>query len=310
MPLDAVLDRQLSIISGKGGVGKTTIAAMLGIIASSQGRRTLIAEVEGKAGLAGLFGLDAMTTEPRELAPDLFGMNITPEEALSEYLDVQFHMKRIAKPLVSSQLTDYATHAAPGLRDILMLGKVWYAVTRRGSFDTVILDSPAAGHTVSMLKSPEGLLHAIPVGPLANHARQIVAWLKDPSRVSVHLVSMAEETPVNETIETTRLLEEKVGTDVANVFLNMLYPRIPELVPGVTVVDRATAAGLKKEAAAELQACANFYSARIELQRQHSATLTQAMRETATIVELPYLFTGDIRIDELNRLAAIALEQL
>ena len=322
MPLDAVLDRRLLIISGKGGVGKTTLAAVLGIVGARNGKRVLIAEVEGKHSLSGLFGTQELTPEPTRLGENLYGMNISPEEALAEYFDVQFHMRRIAKPLISSQLVDYVTHAAPGLRDILMLGKVWYSATRKRAFDLIVLDTPAAGHAVSMLRSPEGFLNAVPVGPLANHTRQVLEWLKDPGQVAIHLASMPEEMPVNETIETTRLLEEKLGMDVAGIYINMIYPPISSDVTVLSqldapllsknLIEEAKSAGgkLTQKAAKELIDCASFYNTHRKMQQQHRQVLVDALSHTATMADLPFLFTDTFGIAELELLADAVIEQL
>lgn len=312
MPLDTILDRRLAIISGKGGVGKTTVAAAIGVLAARSGKRVLVAEVEGKSALAELFEVAKLTEEPRKLRQNLYGMNISAEEALQEYFDVQLHMKAIAKPLIASQLVDYVTHSAPGLRDILLLGKVWYAATRRKEFDLIVLDSAAAGHAVSMLRSPEGFLHAVPIGPLANHARGILEWLQDPSQVSIHLASLAEEMPVNETIETTRKLEGELGMDVSHVFLNMLYPPISVEPEGpahsysaAALVTRAEAAGaqLSEQTAAELSRLADFYAARRTLQQEHRRELVAELSSTAVIVDLPYLFRKVFSEDDLDTLA-------
>lgn len=315
VPLDAILDRRLLIISGKGGVGKTTIAAALGILASRHSKKVLIAEVEGKGSLSGLFDAGELTPEPKKLGPGLYGMNISPEKALEEYFQVHFHMKRIAKPLVNSQLVDYVTHAAPGLRDILMLGKVWYAATRKKEFDLIVLDTPAAGHAVSMLRSPEGFLHAVPIGPLAGHTRQVVEWLKDPGEVAIHLVCLAEEMPVNETIETARLLEDRVGMDVASIFLNMLFPPPaddPELTSAIEKLSgpedlsahaRGAGAPLDEATAGELFQAADFYRTRRKIQLQHRKTLVEELTHTAPIVDVPFLFEESFGSKELNLLA-------
>jgi anion-transporting ArsA/GET3 family ATPase len=322
VPLDAFLDRRLLIIAGKGGVGKTTIAAVLGMVASRHGKRVVIAEVEGKGSLSALFEIGPLTPEPTEVRPDLFAMNISPEEALQEYFDVQLHMKTIARPLITSQLVYYVTHAAPGLRDILMLGKLWYAATRKKQFDLIVLDTPAAGHAVSMLRSPEGFLHAVPVGPLAGHSRQVLEWLRDPNEVSIHLVSIAEEMPVNETIETTRLLEDRVEMDVAGVFLNMLYPEPADDPELIAALERLTGPGdlsaiaatsnltLDAKDAAALFQVADFYRARREIQKGHKQTLIKELQQTAPIIEVPFLFRDRFGSKELDLLADAIEAQL
>lgn len=311
MPLNVVLDPKLLIISGKGGVGKTTMAAALAILAARHGKNVLVAEVEGKNLLSELFDAEPLTPEPLQLAHNLYGMNISPEEALEEYFQVQFHMKRIAKPLVGSQLVDYVTHAAPGLKDLLMLGKVWYHATKVGRFDTIVLDTPAAGHAVSMLRSPEGFLHAVPIGPLANHTKQVLNWLKDFDQVAIHLTSMAEEMPVNETIETTALLEEKLGMNVSTVLVNMLYPPLaddPVLAKRIEKLktrDQVMAldSSVDTDEADQLIALTSFYKARRKVQQGHRKELSDALKHTAKIVELPYVFSERFGKPELEFLA-------
>jgi anion-transporting ArsA/GET3 family ATPase len=312
--LDAILDRRLLIISGKGGVGKTTIAAALGAMAARHDLRVLVAEIEGKNALSSLLAAPPLTSEPRELRPGLWAMHVSPEEALSEYFEVQFHAKRVVKPLVTSQLVYYVTHAAPGLRDILMLGKIWYQVARKGEFDLAILDTPAAGHAVSMLRSPEGFLEAVPVGTLAGHARRVSDWLHDPEQVAVHLVSLAEETPVKETLETTRLLEERVHMNVDRVHLNMLYPPFAEDPAVNAALDRLkTPRGLRprtKDApplsdqrAQALFACGEFYRDRRAIQQEHRQTLIDGLDGTASVIDLPFLFGDGFAGKELDLLA-------
>lgn len=317
----AILDRRLLIISGKGGVGKTTVSAALAVMAARHGKRVLVAEVEGKTALSGLLKTGPLTMEPRELRPGLFGMSISPEEALQEYFEVQFHAKRMLRPLVSSQLVYFVTHAAPGLRDILMLGKIWYAVARKNEFDLAILDTPAAGHAVSMLRSPEGFLEAVPVGTLAGHARRVSDWLKDPEQVAVHLVSLAEETPVKETLETASLMQERVGMPVEAIHVNMLYPPLAEDPALQAAFERLkTPKGLQgrskggpalpADRAQALFDCGAFYRARRDLQQSHRQTLLDRLGQQATIVDLPFLFGADFGAKELDLLADAVEEQV
>ena len=317
----AILDRRLLIISGKGGVGKTTVSAALGVLAARHGKRVLVAEVEGKNALSGLLKTGPLTSEPRELLPGLFAMSISPEEALREYFEIQFHAKRMLRPLVASQLVYFVTHAAPGLRDILMLGKIWYSVARRNEFDLAILDTPAAGHAVSMLRSPEGFLEAVPVGTLASHARRVSDWLKDPQQVAVHLVSLAEETPVRETIETTTLMEQRVGMAVDTIHVNMLYPPLADDPALESAFDRLkTPRGLQRrskegpvlapERAQALFDCGSFYRARRSLQQAHRQVLEEQLGGTAAIVDLPFLFGQHFGAKELDLLADAVEEQV
>lgn len=319
--LDAILNRRLLIISGKGGVGKTTISAALGALAARHDLRVLVAEVEGKSALSSLLGSGPLTTEPRELRPGLFAMNISPEDALREYFEVQFHAKRMTRPLVSSQLVYYVTHAAPGLRDILMLGKVWYMVGRKSEFDLCVLDTPAAGHAVSMLRSPQGFLEAVPVGTLATHARRVLDWLRDPQQVAVHLTSLAEETPVNETLDTADQLSRRVRMPVECVYLNMLYPPVDDDPAVEKALERLRsprglsprgkdAPGIDAARAAALYACGDFYRSRRALQQEHRERLLDGLAHSTSVVDLPFLFTDRFGVKELDHLADTIEEQV
>jgi anion-transporting ArsA/GET3 family ATPase len=313
--MEAILDRRLLIVSGKGGVGKTTVSAALSLVAARHGRRVLLAEVEGKGALASLFGARDLGTAPTELRPGIYGMTISPEDALTEYFDVQFHLKRLAKPITTSQLAYYVTHAAPGLRDILMLGKVWYSSTRRREFDLIVLDAHANGHVLTMLRSPDALTRAIPIGPLAGHAQKVANWLRDPRQVSVNLVTVAEEMPVNETVETTKLLASQVGLATSHVFVNMLYPPAaddPEVAAAIAtltgpqdVAEEAKRSGVRltPQEAERLFAFADFYRSRHELQQHHRRRLVRAMGRGAPIVDLPFLFRSSFGQKELELLA-------
>ncbi len=320
MSLDAILDRRLLIISGKGGVGKTTISAALGMMAARHGLRVLVAEVEGKNAISHLLGVPPLTSEPREVRPGLWAMHVSPEEALREYFEVQFHAKRVARPLVASQLVYFVTHAAPGLRDILMLGKIWYQVARKGEFDMALLDTPAAGHAVSMLRSPEGFLEAVQVGTLANQAKRVSDWLHDPEQVAIHLVSLAEETPVKETLETARLMEERVHMHVDCVHVNMLYPPFAEDPALNAALDRMkTPRGLRPRAkgtevlsddrAQALFACGEFYRDRRAMQQEHRGRLVEGLGGSASVVDLPFLFGDGFAGKELDLLADVIEEQ-
>ena len=214
MSIDELFAPKILIVSGKGGVGKTTVAAALALVAARRGRRVCIAEVEAKNTLARLFGADDLSYEPSELSPDVVGMNIVPEKALAEYLRVQYHMRRISSVFTTTHFVDYITTAAPGLKDILTLGKIWYLEQDRGvqeGFDTIIVDAPAAGHMLTFLSAPIGLSDALRVGPVRRQSDWLVQMLRDPERTRVHLVTLAEEMPVRETLETSQALDARLG---------------------------------------------------------------------------------------------------
>jgi anion-transporting ArsA/GET3 family ATPase len=184
-----------------------------------------------------------------------------------------------------------------------------------------ILDTPAAGHAVSMLRSPDGFLEAVPVGTLANHARRVADWLHDPDQVSVHLVSLAEETPVKETIQTARLLSERVHLNVECVHVNMLYPPVAEdpameaalgrlRTPRGLMRRTKSGAMLDEARARALFECGDFYRARRGIQQSHRETLVEELGGMASVVDLPFLFGERFGGKELDHLADVIEEQV
>ncbi|MGH2810769.1 MAG: ArsA family ATPase, partial [Actinomycetota bacterium] len=272
-------------------------------------KKVVIAETASAQALADILGSRELGPDPVRISGNLYAMTVSPEEALAEYFEVKVHLKRLARPLIASQLVEYVTHAAPGLRDILMLGKLWY-LARRSVFDLIVFDTPASGHAVSMLRSPQGFLEAVPRGPLAEQTGNVVDWLTDPDAVSIHLVTTAEEMPVNETIETTALLEEHLGMDVSSVIVNMLFPeaadaRTEKALNRVESSDalRSAGRGLRVADARNLYECVEFYRSQRSFQARHRRRLKSSLSGTASIAHLPYLFTGSIGGGQLESLA-------
>src|SRR3954471_13090138 len=222
---------RLVIVAGKGGVGKTTVTAALASMAARAGLRTLIIEVEGKTGLGAAFGQGELSYDEIELAEGVRARTITPDQALLEYLE-DHGMRRLSKRLTTSGILDVVATAAPGIKDILVLGKV-KQLERSGDADLIVLDAPAAGHAVTFLTSARGLLDAVRVGPVRAQAEEVLELLTDPDRCQVLLVTLPEETPVNEAAETATRLRDRVGVHLGPVVVNGLYPppRGPEPEP-------------------------------------------------------------------------------
>src|SRR3954452_17261460 len=194
------------IVAGKGGVGKTTVTAALAVTAARAGRSVLIVEVEGKSGLPAMFDAPPLGYDEIDLDQRVRARFLTPDAALVDYL-VTHGMKRISKRLISSGALEVVATAVPGMKDILVLGKVKSLDESRAA-DLIIVDAPAAGHTISFLLSPRGLLDAVRVGPINKQASDVVALLTDPDRCQVMLVTLPEETPVSELIETAYAIED------------------------------------------------------------------------------------------------------
>ena len=224
---------RLVIVAGKGGVGKTTDAATIGEMAAASGARVLIVDVDGARGIATAFDqpdlrYDEIVLRHEDAARSrgaVHGRRLTPDDALIEYLS-DHGMKRLAGRLVSTGALDVIATAAPGIKDILILGKVKQIVTT-GDFDLVVLDTPASGHAITFLRSARTLVGTVTAGPIRRQAEEVLELLTDKDRCQVVLVTLAEETPVNEAIETAFLLEDHVGVALGPIVVNAVLEEVP-----------------------------------------------------------------------------------
>jgi anion-transporting ArsA/GET3 family ATPase len=211
------------VVAGKGGVGKTTMSAALAHMAADVGLSVLIVELEGKSGITGAFGRRGdLGYEEEQLAPSVRARRITPDDALVEYLE-DHGLKRVSKRLAHSGLIDVVATAIPGIRDVLVLGKV-KQLEREQVADLIVVDAPATGHAITFLTSASGLMSAARGGPLRTQAQDVVELLSDPSRCRVILVTLPEELPVSETIESAYTLEDQAGVQLGPVIVNACDP--------------------------------------------------------------------------------------
>ena len=291
---------RLLIVAGKGGVGKTTVTATLARMAAPAGLSPLIVEVEGKSGIGSLFGRrDPLTYEEVDLGLGVRARTLTPDDALLEYLQ-EHGMKRISKRLANSGALDVVSTAVPGIKDILVLGKV-KQLERGGAADLIILDAPAAGHAITFLTSARGLVDAAPVGPIRAQAQDVLDLLGDPARCQVILVTLPEETPVNEVVETAFALEDRVGIKLGPVVVNGVYPSLSGL-------DAEPPSSLAPDQAAAVREAAAFRRSRQQLQTEQIARLRADL--PLDQLHLPFLFNSELGPVELDVLAAALADQV
>jgi anion-transporting ArsA/GET3 family ATPase len=300
------------IVAGKGGVGKTTVTAAMARAAALTGRTTLIIEVEGKSGLAALFGQPPFAYAEVVLSPgggadgaaDVRGRTIGADDALLEYL-ADHGLNRVSKRLVSTGAVDMVATAAPGIKDILILGKVKQLEQRRVA-DLILLDAPAAGHAISFLRSARGLIDAVRVGPINTQARDVLELLTDPARCQVTLVTLPEETPVNELIETAYSLEDEVGISLGPVVVNGLYPALAGIDADPETAAAEAGAALRDGEGDALAAAARFRRERTELQLSQARRLADEL--PLPQLHLPFLFDSALGPDHVDELAGRLLE--
>ncbi|WP_108666668.1 ArsA family ATPase [Euzebya rosea] len=224
MDASQLLSRRLLLVTGKGGVGKSTLAASLALAGSRLGRRTCLVEVEGRQAFSSIFSTAPWDFEEREFRPNLYGLSIDPEASLTEYLSMFYGAQRITKLVAKTPAVEFATQAAPGIKDVLLIGKVKEIERRRRpdgqfAYDLIILDAPPTGRIVNFLAAPDATTELVNVGPVRQQAQTVIDMLTDTSRTAVLLTTLLEEMPVTETAESIRDLTQ-LGVPLGPVLIN------------------------------------------------------------------------------------------
>lgn len=295
------------IVAGKGGVGKSTMSAALARTAARAGMSTMLVRLTPGGPISRLFAAPELTGLDQTLHAgggpsgdaDVRGRLVTPDEALTQYL-ADHGLARITRRLMSTGAIDVVTTAAPGIRDLLVLGRV-KAFEASRTADLIVLDAPAAGHAVSFLQSPTGLRSAVGAGPIATQADDVLEMLADPERCRVMLVTLAEETPVNEVIETAFALEEEIGVALGPVIVNGLVP-VPEgLANDFDTLVAASKAKISAADIANLRDAAAFRLKWAARQNEQVARLSQSL--PLPQLHTPYVFTTEPGPAELETLS-------
>jgi anion-transporting ArsA/GET3 family ATPase len=309
-----LLDRRLIFVTGKGGVGKSTVATALGLLAARRGLRTIVAELQSQERVQQAFldhGPPPEHFVEVELAPGLFTISIDPQHAMEEYLRIK--VGPLGHALSASRLFQAFTMATPGMRELLSIGKVWELAqlqrrTRGASpYDLVVVDAPATGHGVGVLKTPRTFADIARVGPIAHQAGHIAATIADRDFTAIVAVAAPEEMPVNETLSLRdALVEEQLGLDLTVV--NAVYPsrfdaaQIERVREAVRHAREPVARGALSAAVSE--------HARAETQRRQLARLREGLSMNGRLVELPFVFADHIGRAALERLADALEAQL
>jgi anion-transporting ArsA/GET3 family ATPase len=288
--VSSLLDKRLVLVTGKGGVGKTTVTAALGLVAARRGKRAVLCEV-------------AEQTRLTQLVPDLTTVAVDPEQAKREWLRYQLRSRTLAGVLGGSTLFQYLTAAAPGLTELVTIGKVWDLAQlepRAGgpAFDIAIVDAPATGHGLAMLSAPSTYASIARVGPVGRQAEKIDLFLRDPAQTGVLTIALPEEMPVNETVEFERALRRDLDMAIDSIVVNALHParfRAEE----VRRLEEAAGGGSGVARAALDAALSEHRRARAE----HAQLRRLRRAATAPVATLPRVFEPELGRDELERLS-------
>src|SRR4051794_3205149 len=302
----SLLERSLVYVTGKGGVGKTTVAAAIGLAGAARGRRTIVCEVAHQDRVSRAFAREGVREEEEvRLEDNLWAITIDPEQALREWLAGQLGGGAPARLLARSHAFQYFVAAAPGAKELITIGKCWELAQherwdRRNTrnYDLVVVDAPASGHGLAMLNTPRTFGEIARVGPIRRQAARIREMLADTQRTGYVAVAIPEEMPVNETLELEEQLPATVGAPLDAIVVNGLYPERFTRAETERLHEAAAASREPRSAAALRAALAEYERART--QRSH---LRRLRREaTAPVLTLPFLFEPRVGLDQWRRL--------
>ncbi|MDQ3264588.1 MAG: ArsA family ATPase [Myxococcota bacterium] len=301
----AVLDKRLLLVSGKGGVGKSTVAAALAQASARAGYKTLICEVNAQERISRLLGKPELGPEISLVDDHLWGVNVRPEEAMREYALMTLKFKTVYKAVFENRLVKYFLRFLPSVQELVLLGKILYHLQERDSgggfrFDRVIVDAPSTGHAVTFFSVPQVLVDTVPAGPLLAEAEKMRDLLIDPGTTAAVLVALPEEMPINETLELEQEMRTKVRITTGAVILNGHIP------PRFSAEEQVAVASLGEALSAMIHG---------HLTRERmSAEALQRLRtgQRAPVYTLPRLYDpnfGAASIDHLStELAALVSE--
>jgi anion-transporting ArsA/GET3 family ATPase len=309
----SLLDKRLVLVLGKGGVGRTTVAAAIAAACARRGRRTLLYQASAVDRFGELLGGGSpVSTEITRLRDNLYAINTSPAAALEEYGLMILKFRRVYRMVFENRVTRYFLRAIPGLDEYAVLGKAWYHTNEeergRPVWDTLVYDMPASGHSVSTLRVPWAILQTVPEGPLTRDARVLRDQLLDRNRTATVLVTLAEEMPVAEARELHVILRRSLGLEVSRLVVNQVQPdRFPAGSPGEQVLQRL----IDAPPPGDLAPLADHGRTALRRRRLNERYLAELRRHlTAPLLELPYLFVprfGPAEVDQLSGLLAAAL---
>ena len=312
--MPTLLDRKLVFVTGKGGVGKTTMAGAIGLLAAREGRRAIIVEVGEQSRIPALFGVRARETGiETQLQAGLASISIDPDRALLEWLQV-IGGRVSARVLASSGTFQYFAAAAPGAKELFAMVKIWQLARggRRGGYDVVVIDAPATGHALAMLGSPRTFGTIARIGPVAGHTREIQELLEDDAQTAYVAVALGTEMAVTEALELQQGLQSQLRRDLSAVIVNSLLPRrfsaaevqrIESLASEVRSRRRVSGSGRATSADELCGAAARAAIAVHERARFQHNQVARLRRRSFDVVPVPFVWAQQIDLTGISRIA-------
>jgi anion-transporting ArsA/GET3 family ATPase len=313
--MTSILDRKLVFVTGKGGTGKTTVASALALLAASRGKKVLICEMDGKGELAGYYESPPTAFKQKEVQPGLFAMKMDTEAALREYLKLQLHVPVVGRIGPVAKAFDFLATAAPGVREILIVGKLCFEV-RDGGWDMVVVDAQATGHIIGQLAAPQAVNGLVRVGLIRTQTDWMLKMLSDPVITGLLAVCTPEEMPVSETIELAERVREETTVQLSGVVVNRV---LPELFgrQEEAVFDALTTPGPLAELDGLVEGMAGpvLEAARLAVTMRrtrstHLERLREGIEAEVPLLYLPYLFTRSHGLRTTRQVAESLGEEL
>ena len=311
-----IFDKRLFLISGKGGVGKSTVCAALALSAARMKKHVLVVEMDERERIPRLFGSSGVGYEGAYVYSNIFVRNLLPTSAMDDFVADRFTIKRIAKQILGSPIYKYFVAAAPGLKEFVTLGKIMTLEKETGSdgkpkYDTIIVDAPATGHGVAFLRVPFAAADILKVGWIRKQADQIIDLITDPTKTMLNVVTLPEEMPVNETMELCESVEELLGIPIGYIIINSVFPQVLQKRDTAlfdTMKKRVESNGLSKLPKAEricaeaMFECLEAAMRRRELNELYITRLKRKLKYQ--FMQIPFVFTPTFDIDLIEEVSA------
>ena len=301
-----LFEKRLVFVTGKGGVGKSTVSVALALAAARAGKRTIVCEVAAQEHLSHVFQRREVGFHEAELTENLWAISIDPDESMREYVLLQLKVKAMRDLLFRSRIFNYLAAATPGLKELVTIGKIWELTLDQrkarggGRYDLVVVDAPATGHGVGFLQTPRTFANIARVGPIRQQAETLDGFIRDRERTGVAVVALPEEMPVNETAALESELASEVGVTVDRIFCNGLYPERFRPAEAKRIAAAAPDAGPAARAALRAALTEERRG------RDHRRQLARLERETkAPVSTLPFLFEPELGPEQMGALAGM-----
>jgi anion-transporting ArsA/GET3 family ATPase len=314
VPAD-ILERKLLFVTGKGGVGKTTVASSLALLAANRGKRTLLCEIDAKGATADALETGHTSFHPVEVQPRLWAMSMDTEASLREYLRLNLRVPVVGRIGPIARAFEFVATAAPGVREILVVGKLCYEVRER-NWDLVVVDASPTGHIISQLAAPQAINDLVSIGPVRQQTGWILDILSDPFLTGLCIVATPEEMPVNETIELAGRVREETSVSLAAIVVNRVLPELfgrgeEAVFDALAEPDRAAA--LAKAVDGDVQPVLDGAGLAVTMRRTGATHLERLRAEVDPAVPLlyvPYLFARSHGLRATSQVAAALSAEL